>query len=60
MDHELIVNYIEQMKYLALTDTSATEKVEAMIEIEKRMEEVRLLLEEYRRNYGYGNCNESP
>ncbi len=54
----LFVDYVEQMKYLAMKDTStiAKEKRKAIIDIEEMVNEARSLLEIYRKNYCYGNC----
>ncbi len=56
--NEYLVDYIEQMKYLAIKDTSNNkkEKRQSIIEIERRIHEARKLLEDFRKKYGYGNC----
>ncbi|MDY6845388.1 MAG: hypothetical protein SVW57_15025 [Thermodesulfobacteriota bacterium] len=57
--NELFIDYVEQMKYLAMRDTSAIakEKRNAILKIENKVNEARKLLEEYRLKYGYRNRN---
>ena len=57
--NKLFVDYVEQMKYLAMKDQSENgkEKKKAIIEIEHKVNEAQGMLEKYRRIYAYGDCD---
>ena len=54
-----LFDYVDQMKFLALKSEASKErddKLKTIGEIERKLDEAKALLEDYRRKYGFGDC----